>query len=344
LTSAKFLGSPAPSPTTPYPTSNFAITPASTSSGSWDSTGNANFLIAAFFLIAAGWLFVAFLYAVLVLVVIRLRRRGPMDVHDEHFGRIYLLGSPSSSYQLFIPMGWLLRRYVMALNDRSVVTNRMSRVERRAALEVLFKDTAALKEQSLRFAKRKSASNPSHADEKDAELEANENPVFVEQGNTHVANGTILDNRPVENVDLEQQSPGGESPNLDEVASNAEPVCSICLGEYGTSFVRLRRVLWFFDYFCTYAAFLKSRSYTCRHKRSDIRFPNMFTSISQSLHFGLVRTPRQYRVSLLSWRHYRRRRSVEDRDAAASTKAKSMSSRRFFSPSATDGPLYARGE
>lgn len=96
-------------------------------------------LAAVFFVVAAGWLLLAIMYACLALVFLRLRARGQLDrVYDEDFGRLYLCRG------YYIPFGWLLRRYIAHIQresgqDRrsSVPVRFMSREERRCAMEVL---------------------------------------------------------------------------------------------------------------------------------------------------------------------------------------------------------------
>lgn len=159
-----------------------------------------------------------------------------MDIHDEYFGRIYLFGSPTSNRRCYIPLGWLLRRYVMALNDSSVIVNRMSRAERRASLEILFDDTAALKERHLKsLLKKKAVTISGQADEKELVREDSQISLPVECGNAHVEDIAAPVEKSDQLTDLEGQAPQNESPQLaDDIVSNAEPVCSICLGEYGT--------------------------------------------------------------------------------------------------------------
>lgn len=79
----------------------------------------------------------ALLYSVLVIVIIRRRMRGELDIDDEDFGRMYFFGR-----RCFIPMGCVLRQYVNVLTERQnqgteQTLRNMSREERRAAMEIL---------------------------------------------------------------------------------------------------------------------------------------------------------------------------------------------------------------
>ena len=120
---------------TPSTIENMTLTPTlSTWSPSY-STNSVDFLVAAFFLIAAAWLTLAFVYSVLVLIILRLRARGELDIYDEDFGRIYLIGR-----RCFIPLACILRRYVVTLNQNfdAEQVRHMTREERRSAIEIIF--------------------------------------------------------------------------------------------------------------------------------------------------------------------------------------------------------------
>ena len=134
---------PSSSPWSSHPDTPTDNTPQPDESSSEQWGGNAatsglDVLIAAFFLIAATWLVLALIYSILVLIVVRMRARGHLDVYDETFGRFYLLGT-----RYYIPFGCVLRRYVIAMNqertrDGEPVTVRlMTREERRMAMERL---------------------------------------------------------------------------------------------------------------------------------------------------------------------------------------------------------------
>jgi len=66
-------------------------------------------LVAIFFFIAATWLILAVFYALLALLVLRLRARGQLDIYEENFGRLQCFGA------FYVPLGCILRRYVVAL-------------------------------------------------------------------------------------------------------------------------------------------------------------------------------------------------------------------------------------
>jgi hypothetical protein len=91
-------------------------------------------LVAALFLIAAGWLVLAIIYSVLILIMVRMRARGELDIYDENFGRLFLCGR-----RCFIPLGCILRRHVIAMHSRSQrqTIRVMTREERRSAMEEL---------------------------------------------------------------------------------------------------------------------------------------------------------------------------------------------------------------
>jgi len=94
-------------------------------------------LVAALFLIAAGWLVLAIIYSVLILIVVRMRARGELDIYDENFGRLFLLGT-----RCYIPLGCILRRHVVAMQSRNrrQSLHIMTREERRRAMEILLAD------------------------------------------------------------------------------------------------------------------------------------------------------------------------------------------------------------
>jgi hypothetical protein len=100
-------------------------------------------LVVIFFFAAAAWLLVAAFYAVLALIVLRLRATGRLDLDDEDFGRLYLFRS-----RFYIPCGCLLRRYIFAfghdqpsLQGRPASQRHMSRSERRKAIECILCET-----------------------------------------------------------------------------------------------------------------------------------------------------------------------------------------------------------
>jgi hypothetical protein len=112
-------------------------------------------LVATFFLVAAGWLFMAILYSLLILIVLRLQSRGELDLYDENFGRIFYCNRRFS-----INCGCILRRYAIQLEEEQQRRSRasmqgpgavgvsprrvriMTRVERREALENLLGEPA----------------------------------------------------------------------------------------------------------------------------------------------------------------------------------------------------------
>lgn len=157
-------------------------------------------LVATFFLAAAGWLFMAILYSLLILLVLRLQSRGELDLYDENFGRIFCCNRRFS-----INMGCVLRRYAIQLEEeqqrRSLAAMQqghgaagvsprrvriMTRVERREALESLLGEPAP----------------------KSVQVE-------------------VLTTREKQEQHVDCCRP------CDDDQSVEGPVCSICLGEYG---------------------------------------------------------------------------------------------------------------
>jgi len=120
----------------PSPTSNPSRTqaPQSYMYNDWNTTTSVDVLVAALFLIAAGWLVLAIIYSVLILIVVRMRARGEFDIYDENFGRLFLLGT-----RCYIPLGCILRRHVVAMQSRNrrQSLHIMTREERRRAMELI---------------------------------------------------------------------------------------------------------------------------------------------------------------------------------------------------------------
>lgn len=208
-----------PSPSPPHDTDDHSYDDStggntqSTISGSSSrlgaSAGNGiDFLVAAFFLIAAGWLVLALIYSILVLIVVRLRARGQLDVYDDNFGRFYLLGS-----RCYIPFGCVLRRYVIAMNQERntqgdpVTVRLMTREERRMAMEKLLDEQNGQKQEE-------DADKTETKDENEDAVSNNESP--EESGHTDQTT-----------VETNTQADG-----IADDASEEEPVCTICLTEY----------------------------------------------------------------------------------------------------------------
>lgn len=170
---------------TPSPTLLPTLTPRFSPTTEWDTTTSVDILVAALFLIAAGWLVLAIIYSLLILIVIRMRSRGELDIYDENFGRLFLFGD-----RCYIPLGCFLRRHVLAINRRDQTVRLMNRGERRSAMEIL-----------LTEARDNQTSN-------DEAASRNETMIRGEQNQNSL------------------------SP-IDDGDSNGEPICSICLMEYG---------------------------------------------------------------------------------------------------------------
>ena len=192
------------------PTSNITTTPTpsptqyrvfSGGRNDMDSTSSIDVLIAALFLIAAGWLVLAIIYSVLIICVVRMRARGELDVYDEHFGRLYFC-TWGENRGCYLPLGCLLRRHILALHrahEQSRNVRIMSRTERRHAMEQLLG----------RAAVADSAAEGQDCFAKEALSEENRN------------DADTLSNNEDRHGDLES-------------CEGQEPLCSICLMEYGT--------------------------------------------------------------------------------------------------------------
>ena len=107
-----------------------------------ESWGMIDILIAVFFLLAAGWLLMAIIYSLLILILLRLQSRGELDFYDEDFGLVRI-------GNLNLHFGCILRRYAIQL-EREQRQRRerqfgeeprpvriMTRDERRFAMEQL---------------------------------------------------------------------------------------------------------------------------------------------------------------------------------------------------------------
>jgi hypothetical protein len=179
--------------------------PGETSSEKWggNATSGLDVLIAAFFLIAATWLVLALIYSILVLIVVRMRARGRLDVYDESFGRFYLLGT-----RYYIPFGCVLRRYVIAMNqertrDGEPVTVRlMTREERRMAMERLL--------------------DADHGQKEITEASETNNRKEESKEGSYANESTVV----------QPEEPNIIENHATDVAIEEEPVCTICLTEY----------------------------------------------------------------------------------------------------------------
>jgi hypothetical protein len=93
-------------------------------------------LVAIFFVLAASWLFLAIVYSLILLLLLRLQARGRLDRDDESFGRLTFCNGRCSLY-----LGCFARRYAtrleMARNGETPPLRIMTRRERRAAMESL---------------------------------------------------------------------------------------------------------------------------------------------------------------------------------------------------------------
>ena len=169
-------------------------------------------LVATFFLIAAGWLFMAIIYSIIILIILRLQSRGELDIYDENFGRMFCCNGRFS-----INFSCILRRYAIqleqeqqrramaGLSDGSLneaeITRRvriMTRDERRLAIETLL---AVPAEKAMKVC-----------------VEHNHNSC---ENNNNEGQSTSTD-------------PTISSPPSGDTNTSIEgPLCSICLGGYG---------------------------------------------------------------------------------------------------------------
>lgn len=185
------------SPPTPSPAQYGGV---AVGSSDWESTSSIDILVAALFLIAAGWLVLAIIYSILIICVVRMRARGELDVYDEHFGRVYFCPSRDGQRRgCYLPLGCLLRRHILALHQahaQSQSVRVMSRMERRQAMEQLLGRGVSISAVEGQASAKETVSEEDH-------------------------NGTDVAASEDHQGDLES-------------FEGQEPVCSICLMEYGT--------------------------------------------------------------------------------------------------------------
>ena len=189
-------------------------------------------LVAIFFFVAAAWLLVAVIYALLALVVLKLRARGRLDIYEEDFGRFHLFGT-----RFYIPCGCILRRYVVAFGHDQLDGQQRSnyryitRSERRRAVKKLLLENSGQQ-------------NNSEVECTSIDGELGEGDVTKERANNHHG-GSFLKHPVHENdistdVEISEVTDGPTSKEESqsehcENHSADEPVCSICLTEYGKS-------------------------------------------------------------------------------------------------------------
>jgi hypothetical protein len=204
-----------PPSTHPSPDGGYKDTPTTTMS-SWSEythdRDGVDFLVAVFFFIAAGWLVLAVIYSILVVIVVRLRARGHLDVYDEHFGRLYLLGN-----RCYIPLGCLLRRYVISLNREEngggdpATVRLMTREERRMAMELLLSSD----EENVTICGNSASRSGSNEEEE-----------------VVLSNEMSPEDEEIRHADQVTDARIDEEHGVDD-SSSEEPVCTICLAEYG---------------------------------------------------------------------------------------------------------------
>ena len=116
----------------PMPSYHATLPPAFQPVNTTHSSSKFDFLVAALFIISAGWLILALVYSALIIFIVRRRALGETDMDHEDFGRIYLVGR-----RCFIPLGCILRRFMSDLDNNTEPVRYMTREERRAAIEIL---------------------------------------------------------------------------------------------------------------------------------------------------------------------------------------------------------------
>lgn len=179
----------------------------STESGEYSSSQKMNsldILAATFFVVAGVWLIIALVYSYFVIVFLRLRARGELStIYEEDFGRVYLCGST----RFYISFGGIFRRYIRHIQPEPSPGEQviqsvkfMTRAERREAMDILLYDSVD--------------KGPVTAERKPQTVSPEDGDVDIEAG---------------------QENPKSDhnDSNLD-TDSSQEPVCSICLGEYGS--------------------------------------------------------------------------------------------------------------
>jgi hypothetical protein len=158
-----------------------------------------------FFAVAGAWLLAALFYSIMILIFLRLRANGQLsNIYDENFGRVYLCGS-----NLYIPFGWLFRRYARHLQideERPNSTKIMTVEERRAAME--------------RLLLKKPKQQQQQRQETLCVASAKESPHF----NT---------NKPVDATNVQERIKNDSEEDNDDDTTEG-PMCSICLGRYET--------------------------------------------------------------------------------------------------------------
>ena len=157
-------------------------------------------LVATFFLIAAGWLFMAIIYSIIILIILRLQSRGELDIYDENFGRLFCCNDRFS-----INFSFILRRYAIQLEQEQ---------QRRALAGI-------------------AGGNISEAD-------VTRRVRIMTRDERRLAIETLLlvpSEKAVKVVEHREEKPcptlSSTSTDRDSNTSTEGPLCSICLGEYG---------------------------------------------------------------------------------------------------------------
>ncbi|CAJ1966189.1 unnamed protein product [Cylindrotheca closterium] len=106
----------------------------------WDGI---DVLVVAFFAVAAVWLFVSIIYSVILLLLLKLQAQGRLDLDDENFGQLKCCNGFFN-----FDLGCIARRYAvrMTRNESDSPQHTITRIERRAALEVILKTSTTPKD------------------------------------------------------------------------------------------------------------------------------------------------------------------------------------------------------
>ena len=162
------------------------------------------------FLASIGLVALSIVYAIVVFVSLRMRSYGYLDVYNDDFGRVYCWNR-----RCFIPFGWFVRRFVLTERAEPAVdgvVRFMTREERRTAVERL-----------IRRAGGEDGGNGNGNDEHPfrGENDGDDDKHHEERSDRIATEG---DDALIQSNDA---SDVGDQ-------SNTQPVCCICLGEYGT--------------------------------------------------------------------------------------------------------------
>jgi hypothetical protein len=148
-----------------------------------DHWSTMDILVAIFFLVAVGWLLMAIVYSVLILVLLRLQARGELDFYDEDFGLLRF-------GRLRFRFSCILRRYAIQLEREQQQRQQRQFGEEPPPVRIMTRDERRL-----------------------------------------AMEGLLTTNKEVSPSSLPMGNGDGDG---ESDASEEGPICTICLGEYGT--------------------------------------------------------------------------------------------------------------